>query len=158
MIWMISQQPFLTTFAKRNKKYIKQFKILSLLYYIDKKVMERGRRNFRHERPNVFTQKIGEVKELEDSTMHTVRVHKTNKTKITVKQIKALTKSLQDKFGENIQLRIRALGPDRWTTLKTFENELNVLNEEEYYQGKVKDVAKFMEFFQLEFIILQPRE
>lgn len=120
--------------------------------------MERGRRNFRHERPNVFTQKIGEVKELEDSTMHTVRVHKTNKTKITVKQIKALTKSLQDKFGENIQLRIRALGPDRWTTLKTFENELKVLNEEEYYQGKVKDVAKFMEFFQLEFVILQPRE
>ena len=119
---MISQQPFLTTFAKRNKKYIKQFKILSVLYYIDKKVMERGRRNFRHDRPNVFTQKIGEVKELEDSTMHTVRVHKTNKSKINPNQIKALTKSLQEKFGENIQLRIRALGPDRWTTLKTFEN------------------------------------
>jgi hypothetical protein len=120
--------------------------------------MERGRREFRHERPNVFTHKYGEVKELDDSTMHTVHVHKTNKTKITVNQIKALTKSLQDKFGENIQLRIRALGPDKWTTLKTLESELNVLDEEEYYRGKVREVAKFMEFFQLEFVIIQPME
>ncbi len=120
--------------------------------------MERGRREFRHERPSVFTHKYGEVKEFGDSTMHTVRVHKTNKTKITVNQIKALTKSLQDKFGENIQLRIRALGPDKWTTLKTLESELNVLDEEEYYRGKVREVAKFMEFFQLEFVIIQPME
>jgi hypothetical protein len=120
--------------------------------------MERGRREFRHERPNVFTHKYGEVKELGDSTMHTVRVHKTNKSKINPKQIKALVKSLQDKFGENIQLRIRALGPDRWTTLKTFESELNVLDEEEYYRGKEREVAKFMEFFQLEFVILQETE
>ena len=120
--------------------------------------MERGRRNFRHERPNVFTIKNGETKELDDSTMHTVHVHKTNKSKMTVKQIKALTKSLQEKFGENIQLRIRALGPDKWTTLKTFESELNVLDEEEYYRGKVREHAKFMEFYQLEFAILQPWE
>ena len=120
--------------------------------------MERGRRYFRHERPNEFTTKNGEIKELEDATMHTVRVYKTNKTKINTKQIKALTKSLQDKFGENIQLRIRALGPDRWTTLKTFESELNVLDEEEYYRGKVREHAKFMEFFQLEFVILQANE
>ena len=44
--------------------------------------MERGRRHFRHERPNEFTTKNGETKELEDATMHTVRVYKTNKTKI----------------------------------------------------------------------------
>ena len=112
--------------------------------------MERGR--------NVFTTKYGETKELGDSTMHTVHVHKTNKSKMTVKQIRALTKSLQDKFGANIQLRIRALGPDRWTTLKTFENELNVLDEEEYYRGKVREHARFLEFFQLEFVILQPME
>ena len=113
--------------------------------------MERGRRN-------VFTTKYGETKELDDSTMHTVHVHKTNKSKMTVKQINALTKSLQEKFGENIQLRIRALGPDKWTTLKTFESELNVLDEEEYYRGKVREHAKFLECYQTEFIILQPRE
>ena len=31
----------------------------------------------------------------------------------------------------------------------------NVLDEEEYDRGKVREHAKFMEFFQLEFVILQ---
>lgn len=109
-------------------------------------------------RRSEFKQTFGPVKELEDATMHTVKVHKRNKTMITVNQIRTLSTSLQRRFGNDVKLRIRALGPDRWTTLKTFETELDIQDEEDYYKGKVRETAKFMEFFQLEFVILTPRE
>ena len=85
-----------------------------------------------------------------------LELFKENKEDMTPDDIAKFTNQLLSKLPEGSKLRIRALGADRWATLKTFDSELNVKNEEEYYRGKVKDLAKFMKFSQLEVVVLKP--
>lgn len=85
-----------------------------------------------------------------------LELYKENKEDMTPEDIVRFTNQLQGRLPEGSKLRIRALGIDRWTTLKSFESELDVKNEEEYYRGKVKDAAKFMKFSQLEVVVIKP--
>jgi hypothetical protein len=76
--------------------------------------------------------------------------------------------SLAEKLPKHSKILIRGLGIDKMTdlanatrtTLKGFkDDELKFFDEDDYYNAssKVKDVSKFLQYFQIEFIILIPK-
>ena len=112
-------------------------------------------------------QQIGETINRAKSIEKTFHLHKRNETEITQQEIKDITKSFLEKADKNTRIMIRALGIDKYNTkdmvkLKDLNDNLNVLDEEEfaqakYYEGHVKDVNKFRKFSQLEFTIIKTR-
>ena len=106
---------------------------------------------------NNYTTTVLGKKEFVDSTQTTMKIHKNNKNDISPKEIQILTKQLLAKAPKNTKLRIRGLGIDRWQNLKTFDDDLNVQDYDEYYQGKVEDSGKFTNFSQLELIFIKPK-
>jgi hypothetical protein len=59
------------------------------------------------------------------------------------------------KKGETIRVMIRGLNGVRMFTLKGYDTELNVLDEEEYFDSKVRDATKFSDFSQLQVSIMK---
>ena len=116
---------------------------------------------------NYKLEQIGETKEKTRTIEKTFHLHKHNKTEITPQEIKDITKSFLEKADKNTKIMIRALGIDRMNyegtaNLKDLNNNLNVLDEEEYarakyYEGHVKDVTKFKKFSQLMFTIIKTK-
>lgn len=58
-------------------------------------------------------------------------------------------------YDPNAKLRIRALGPTRWTTLKGYDTTLDILSYEDYFSGAVADTSKFNKFYKLQVTILR---
>ena len=116
---------------------------------------------------NYKIEQIGETKDKTRTIEKSFQLHKNNKTEITQQEIKDITKSFLDKADKNTKIMIRALGIDKYNTittvtLKDLNNDLNVLDEEEYarakyYEGHVKDVTKFKKFSQLMFTIIKTK-
>jgi hypothetical protein len=52
---------------------------------------------------------------------------------------------------------IRGLNIQRWTTLKSYDTVLDVEGLEEYYQNKVSDPAKYLNFYQLEVTVFKKK-
>ena len=110
---------------------------------------------------------IGDTKDKTRTIEKTFHFHKRNKTEISQQEIKDITKSFLEKADKNTKIMIRALGIDKYNTistvtLKDLNNNLNVLDEEEfgranYYEGHVKDANKFKKFSQLEFTVIKKR-
>jgi len=92
-----------------------------------------------------------------DSTEKTIQLHKKTKRMISFNDIRNISNTILSKAPSGTKLRIRGLGIDRWHTLKGMETELNLLDEEEYYAGRVKDTGNFTTFSQLEITILKPK-
>lgn len=103
-----------------------------------------------------FQTNVSKQIQLVDSTQTTLQVFKKNKKEITPKEIKVLTKQILDKAPKGTKMRIRALGVDKFYTLKSLDGDLDVLEGEEYAQGKVKDTSKFSNFYQLELTVIKP--
>ena len=83
---------------------------------------------------------------------------KDKKMNITPEDVRQLVKSIEtqaSKRGETIRLMVRALNGMREFTLKGFDTDLDVLDFEEYFEGKVKDISKFTDFAQLEITIMK---
>ncbi len=83
---------------------------------------------------------------------------KDKQMKITPEDIRQLVKSIEGqaaKKNETIRLMVRGLNGMRMFTLKGFDEELNVHDFDEYFQGKVKDVSKFSDFSQLQVTIMK---
>ena len=105
---------------------------------------------------------IGEPKTIFKNKVKTFQLHKKNKNEITPKEIQNLYKTFLEKAKPNTKLRIRGLGIDKYATITygTLKNmnddNLDILDYEEYYEGKVKDSGKFKKFSQLEFTIYEP--
>jgi len=116
---------------------------------------------------NYKLEQIGDTKDKIRTIEKTFHLHKRNETEITQQEIKDITKSFLEKADKNTKIMIRALGIDKYNTkatvtLKDLNNNLNVLDEEEfvqakYYEGHVKDVNKFKKFSQLEFTIIKTK-
>lgn len=88
------------------------------------------------------------------STVTTSTIHISNKRFITQDELHYLTdKLLDDKSVSDIL--IRGLSIDKWNTLKPWGRDLKYMNQEEYYQGKVKDTAKFLKYFQIQLTIVR---
>ena len=95
-----------------------------------------------------------------NQSQKTFQLHKNNHSEIKPDEIKAVCKSFLEKAPEGTRLRVRALGIDKFNTigfatLKSLDKDLEVLDEEDYLKGKVKDTSKFKKFSQLELVVIK---
>ena len=108
------------------------------------------------------------TEQLPTFTKKVFQIYKKDKTFIKPDDIHYVYNSLAEKLPKHSKILIRGLGIDKMTdlakatktTLKGFkDDELKFFDEEEYYNAssKVKDVSKFLQYFQIEFIILIPK-
>jgi hypothetical protein len=104
---------------------------------------------------NLKVQKIA-TKKYVDSEENTIQIYKRNKNRISVDEVKRLVGNIQ-KERPNAKILIRGLGIDRWHTLKTFDEELSIMDTDTYYQGKVKEADKFADFSQLQLTVLKSK-
>jgi hypothetical protein len=114
---------------------------------------------------NYTLTQIGETKTIFKKKVKTFQLYKNNKKEITPNEINNLYKTFLEKAKPNTQLRIRGLGIDKMqnignTYLKEKNKDLKVYTEEEfmdaeYYEGRAKDIKKFLKFSQLEFTLYE---
>lgn len=88
------------------------------------------------------------------TTIQTFNVSKTNKRFLTPTEVKALSEKLMNDKSV-LDGVVRGLAIDKWNTLKGWGQDIRYLNEDEYYEGKVKDTAKFHKYFQLQIILIK---
>jgi translation elongation factor EF-G len=113
---------------------------------------------------NNFTTTVVKQKEFIDSVKTVLHINKIDKAEITPDEVKKMTEKILKKAPEGSKLMIRGLNPMHWSTLgkaqwitlKNMDNDLNIKDEDEYYQGEVKETAKFYKFSQLEIILIKP--
>jgi hypothetical protein len=108
------------------------------------------------------------TEQLPTFTKKVFQIYKKEKEFIKPDDIHYVYNSLAEKLPKHSKILIRGLGIDKMTdlakatktTLKGFkDDELKFFDEEDYFNAssKVKDVAKFLQYFQIEFIILIPK-
>lgn len=108
------------------------------------------------------------TEQLPSFTKKVFQIYKKDKSFIKPDDVHYIYNSLAEKLPKNSKILIRGLGIDKManiadatkTTLKSYkDDELKFYNEEDYYNGfsKVKDTAKFLQYFQIEFVILMPK-
>lgn len=108
------------------------------------------------------------TEQLPTFTKKVFQIYKKDKKFIKPDDIHYVYNSLAEKLPKHSKILIRGLGIDKMTdlgsatktTLKGFkDDELKFFDEEDYFNAssKVKDVAKFLQYFQIEFVILIPK-
>ena len=108
------------------------------------------------------------TEQLPTFTKKVFQMYKKDKEFIKPDDIHYIYNSLAEKLPKHSKILIRGLGIDKMTdlakatktTLKGFkDDELKFFDEEDYYNAssKVKDVSKFLQYFQIEFVILIPK-
>jgi hypothetical protein len=105
--------------------------------------------------------------------MKTFQIYKKNKRFITSNELHKLVDNLYKKNpnadfkikgnGGKIpkgltedEIKIRVLAPDMWRSAKSYGKDLKYDNEADYLEGKVKETAKFMKYYQIELTIIIP--
>ena len=96
---------------------------------------------------NLVHQNMG-VRENSVGKASRVRIVDKDGKKIKPDEIKILAKEIQEKFPDSMIL-IRGFNVMGQRTLKSGSGELRFDDEEQYFEGKVKNVGKFMEFTEL---------
>ena len=110
-----------------------------------------------------YNTKVIKTKEYVDCTSITVQVNRKDKDMIKISEIKKLTEKLI-KDNKGARIMVRALGISHMTTvgegvfltLKGLNERLRLDEYEDYFEGRVADTAKFMNFSQLELTIIKP--
>ena len=108
------------------------------------------------------------TEQLPTFTKKVFQIYKKDKAFIKPDDIHYVYNSLAEKLPKHSKILIRGLGIDKMTdlanatktTLKGFkDDELKFFDEEDYFNAssKVKDVSKFLQYFQIEFVILIPK-
>ena len=108
------------------------------------------------------------TEQLPTFTKKVFQIYKKDKEFIKPDDIHYVYNSLAEKLPKHSKILIRGLGIDKMTdlakatktTLKGFkDDELKFFDEEDYFNAssKVKDVSKFLQYFQIEFVILIPK-
>ena len=108
------------------------------------------------------------TEQLPTFTKKVFQIYKKDKEFIKPDDIHYIYNSLAEKLPKHSKILIRGLGIDKMTdlakatktTLKGFkDDELKFFDEEDYFNAssKVKDVSKFLQYFQIEFVILIPK-
>ncbi len=113
---------------------------------------------------NNFNTTVVKQKVFIDSVKTVLHINKNDKGEITPDEVKKMTEKILKKAPEGSKLMIRGLNPMHWSTLgkaqwitlKNMDKDLNIKDEDEYYQGEVKETAKFYKFSQLEIILIKP--
>jgi hypothetical protein len=69
-----------------------------------------------------------------------------------------LIKGHSDKLKPDDPVSIQALNPANWRTIKAYGQGVSYMDEEDYYNGKVRDKSKFDEYYQASITINFPPE
>jgi hypothetical protein len=101
------------------------------------------------------------------------KIYKNNLTPMTPDEIKKLSAVLlkkgkvgtdfhivgnSDKIEVDDPVSIQGLNSASWRTIKAFGKGINYLDEDDYYEGKVKDSSKFNQYYQALITINIPPE
>ena len=102
---------------------------------------------------NKYNKQVLENTKLKNSAKTTVQISKSNKTEMDVKDVEDLVNGLETvakQKKEKVKIMVRALLNDKWTTLKGYDEDLDLMEFEEYYKNKVANPSKFKKFIQLQ--------
>lgn len=94
-------------------------------------------------------------KNFKDSIQTNIQISAKNKTMISIHQVERIISKYREEGANNII--VRGLNIDRWTTLKAFGGELDVDGLVDYYQNKVSDHEKYVNFYQLQLSVFMPK-
>lgn len=83
--------------------------------------------------------------------------NKKKDTPLDYDDIRKIHRNLMDKIGDSDKIIIRGLSPIGWMTLTTKDGQLNLQNEADYFDGKVKQPNKFHSFFQIQIHVIKGR-
>ncbi len=86
----------------------------------------------------------------------TVQIVRDDGKKISADDVKSLFKVLKkdlDDKNKPYKIFVRGMGVTRYHTL-TKDNELNIKNDVEYFEGRVKNAGKFTDFFFLQITVV----
>jgi hypothetical protein len=99
------------------------------------------------------------------------QIYKKNLTPMTSDELKTLSAVLvkkgklgtdfnivghSDKLAVDAPVSIRGLNIANWKTIKAFGKGVNYMDEDDYYEGKVKDPSKFKQYYQASITINIP--
>lgn len=85
---------------------------------------------------------------------------KSGKFDIGNKDIEHILEGIEEeaeKNNERVKIMIRGLNIDKWFTLKTFSQDINLLDDDDYYNGKVKESSKFEKFGDLRITVMRSK-
>ena len=102
---------------------------------------------------NKYNKQVLENTKLKNSAKTTVQISKSNKTEMDVKDVEDLVNGLETvakQKKEKVKIMVRALLIDKWITLKGYDQELDLMDLDEYYDNKVEDSSKCDKFIQLQ--------
>jgi hypothetical protein len=102
-----------------------------------------------------FNINVVETNDFGDSIEKTTTISKKSKKRISPEEIRKISEKLLKNAPKGSKIRIRGLGIDRWNTLQSYDKALQILDYEEYYEGKVKEPNKFADFSQIEITLLK---
>jgi len=98
--------------------------------------------------------KIRDTKNFKETT---IQIHRTDKSWMGSNEVMDVYNSIMNN-KPNAKIRIRALGPTRWTTLSTYKDGLTLQADEDYWDGKnIDDASKFSDFGVLMMTVYLPK-
>lgn len=105
---------------------------------------------------NVYNKKIVNVRKFSNTTKTTIWIKRFDKDKrISVNQLSDIFDNVRSRFPKS-KIMVRGMNALRMFTFKGFdEEEMSILDYDEYLKGKVKEEVKFSKFLFVELTILQ---
>ena len=98
-------------------------------------------------------------KTFKGATEKTFQVNKTDgKTMITPEELRSIVENMEKdakKSKKAIKFMVRGLNGMQRFTLKGYNTDLDLNNEDEYFDGKVNDGTKFANFYQVQITVLK---
>jgi len=106
---------------------------------------------------NKFNLEVVKKKELNHATQSNIRLNKKDKTPIKLKELEKISNQILKDAPKGSKIAIKALSPTGFRSFKSFDGNLNIQDEIDYYQGEVKENSKFTNnFSQVYFLIQKP--
>ena len=87
-----------------------------------------------------------------------IHINSKDNKKLNIDDVKKIVKSYEDGFirkGEKVNIMVLGLNDKSFMTIKSFQGEIKLQNEEEYYNGiEEEDIERhFEEFYQIRLVI-----
>ena len=101
--------------------------------------------------------KILSKREVGDGMQTTIQLSNSDKSSLTTDEIAEIV----NKFSTGgSKIMVRALGIERWMTLKGLDEAFDPESFVDYYRNRVAeaDVEKFVEFYQVQLTIFKPKK
>ena len=100
-------------------------------------------------------QKMKVGKKIEQTQIH---INNKDNKKLTIEDVKKIVASYEEglkRRGDNFRIMVLGLNDKNMMTIKSFQGEIKLQNEEEYYNGiEEEDIERnFEEFYQIRLVI-----